>query len=220
MKKNRDMCYKNLSEREKNQLANQYQKLVVKITKQFYDKGLTTWDQLSSMAWEGFAIAINNFDEGRSKMNFTQYAAFAIRNNILTSLDNELRTVKLSNYAQKKVVEGGGTLWNSISLDAKPDNDDDSKGISEYKANAYTTAKFSDGDIFGYLYTRLNERFTTVDCKVFYMAFGLNGYEDTKGKDIAKEFGLSEAAVSQKLKKICQWIRKDQELCEMLQNLC
>ena len=54
---------------------------------------------------------------------------------------------------------------------------------------------------------------------MFYMSFGLNGYEETKGKDIAIEFGVSEGLVSQKIKKIIQYIRKDEELCEILANL-
>ena len=40
-----------------------------------------------------------------------------------------------------------------------------------------------------------------------------------KGKDIAAEMGISEGLVSQKVKKIVTWIRKDNELCEMLSNL-
>jgi hypothetical protein len=40
-----------------------------------------------------------------------------------------------------------------------------------------------------------------------------------KGKDIAKEFNISEGLVSQKIKKITTWIRKDDAICEMLQNL-
>ena len=40
-----------------------------------------------------------------------------------------------------------------------------------------------------------------------------------KGKDIAKEYNISEGLVSQKIKRITTWIRKDNELCEMLANL-
>jgi DNA-directed RNA polymerase specialized sigma subunit len=51
------------------------------------------------------------------------------------------------------------------------------------------------------------------------MAFGLNGYEEFKGKEIAKELKISEGLVSQKIKKITKWIKQDADLCEMLQNL-
>ena len=51
------------------------------------------------------------------------------------------------------------------------------------------------------------------------MVFGLNGHEETKGKDIAKYFGISEGLVSQKVKKVIKFIKNDEELCEILGNL-
>jgi RNA polymerase sigma factor (sigma-70 family) len=217
------MDYKVLTEREKNDLAVKYTPLVNKLINQYYSKGhiggLTGWDQISSMAWEGFAIAINTFDSERSTMSFTQFAAFSIRNNILTSLDNELRTVKLSAYAQKKAVEKGETLWNSVSIDRNVASRDDDQKPQDIKLGMVTQAKFDDGDLFSYMYSRLENQFTQRDCTIFYMAFGLNGYEEFKGKEIAKELKISEGLVSQKIKKMTKWIKQDAELCEMLQNL-
>jgi DNA-directed RNA polymerase specialized sigma subunit len=40
-----------------------------------------------------------------------------------------------------------------------------------------------------------------------------------KGKEIAKEMGVSEGLVSNRNKKIIEWIRKDTNLCEVLANL-
>ena len=51
------------------------------------------------------------------------------------------------------------------------------------------------------------------------MTFGLKGFDETPNQDIAKFFGVSEGLISQKKKKIIEWIRKDTELCEMLSNL-
>ena len=200
-------------------LPKQYEKLVNKLTNQFFKKGLMSWDQISSMAWEGFALAMNTFDNTRSDMSFTRFAAFAIRNNILTSIDNELRVVKLSAYAQKKVSGqfGEAALFNSVSINHQANDDD--KTPKDVKMNMYTSAKFADGDIFEYMYSRLEEQFSGRDCLIFYKTFGLKGYDDMKGKDIAIEMGISEGLVSQKIKKIATWIRKDTELCEMLQNL-
>lgn len=203
------------------QIPSTYNPLVNKLVKQFFEKGTAPWDQLLSMAYEGLALAMNNYDPKRSDMNFTQYAAFSIRNNILTSLDNEIRTVKLSNYAQKKAIEYGESLWNSVSIDAltnKSDNDDHSVN-KENILNIYEPAKFDDGDVFEYIYMRLEDEFPQRECIIFYKSFGLKGYEEIKGKDIAKELNISEALVSQKLSKIKNWIRKDRDICEMLQNL-
>jgi RNA polymerase sigma factor (sigma-70 family) len=208
-----------MTEVEKNKLAIQYKPLVVKMTKQFFDRGLTDWDAIESMAWEGLALAMNNYDETRSKMNFTQYAAFAIRNNILTSLDNELRTVKMSNYMQKKAASRGDALYTNVSLDARRDDDDRGGCGKEFKFDAYTKPTFSDGDVYEYIYDRIESKFSERDCTMFYKAFGLKGYSDKKGKDIAQEYGVSEGLVSQKIKKITSWMRKDTDMCEMLQNL-
>ena len=172
------------------------------------------------MALEGFAIAMNQYDEKRSNMSFTQYAGFAIRNNIFNCVDEELRIVKLSHYAQKKIAEKGGNLFNSVSIDnTYRDGDDSSPVHSEYKMNAYTPAKFADGDVYAHMYEELEANFSERDCKMFYMSFGLKGYNDTPGKVIAQTMGVSEGLVSQKIKKVVTWIRKNDSICEALQSL-
>lgn len=207
---------------DKNKLVEQYEPLVNKMTKQFVSKVQCSWDDIKSMAYEGLAIAINTYDETKSNMNFLQYAAFAIRNNILTSLDNELRTVKMSAYAQKITAERGESSFTSVSLttiSGESGNDDRDVISKEYKHGLYDSASFQYGDIYNYIYQRINDSFPERDCQMFYMSFGINGYEEMKGKDIAKTLGVSEGLVSQKVKKIITFIRKDDDLCEMLSNL-
>ena len=208
----------NISQDQKNALAVQYEPLVNKITKQFVEKVKVSWDDVKSMAWEGLAIAIETYDDERSTMSFTQFAGFAIRNNILTSLDNELRTVKLSNYAQKKAIASGEATFNSLSIDA-PSRADDEVKPRETIMNMVQEEKFSDGDVFEYLYSRIESAFGKRDYTMFYMSFGLKGFDEMKGKDIAIKFGVSEGLVSQKIKKIINYIRQDEELCEILANL-
>ena len=77
----------------------------------------------------------------------------------------------------------------------------------------------SDVDRVEYLYSRLETDFWDRDYTIFYMAFGLKDYDETKGKDIASFFNISEGLVSQRLKKVIEYIRKDNDLCEMLTNL-
>ena len=206
------------TEKERNELAKQYEPLVNKLTKQYTSRIQVEWNVVKSMAQEGLVIAMNSYDETKSKMTFTQFAAFAIRNNIVSKLDEELRTVKLSSYAQKKVKEAGESLFNTVSIDQPIPADADIKP-REIVMGMYENAKFDDGDVYDYLYSRIDEKFTERDCKIFYKTFGLKGEEEMKGKDIAAEMGISEGLVSQKVKKIVTWIRKDNELCEMLSNL-
>ena len=211
---------------EQNALVAKYEPLVNKLTKQFVDKINVPWDDVKSMAYEGLAIAINSYDPDRSKMTFLQYAGFAIRNNILTGLNNELRTVKLSAYAQKKAVERGDAVFNSVSIDySNNDNPTDSGyGFTGApKRNEWnklsTSDKWSDGDVFETLYSKLEENFPTRDCEIFYMTFGLKNYDELKGKDIADYFGISRSLVSVKVKGIIGFIQKDNDLVEILANL-
>lgn len=208
---------------EKNALVQQYEPLINKITKQYSDKVKASWEDLKSMAYEGFAIAINTYDPERSSMTFKQFAGFAIRNNILTGLNNELRTVKLSAYAQKKAVERGDAVFNSVSFDTDWSIGDENRNVGIKWRKEYDKlsqeAKFDDGDIFETLYSKLEENLPLRDCEIFYRTFGLKDFEEEKGKDIAVYFGISRALVSIKLKSVIQFIQKDEELVEVLSNL-
>jgi hypothetical protein len=155
-----------------------------------------------------------------------QFAGFAIRNNILTSLNNELRTVKLSAYAQKKSIEKGNAVFNSVSIDMIH-SDNASQGGFNFKGapkrsdiiKISVDATFSDGDVFETLYSKIEDKFSIRDCEIFYRTFGLNGFDEEKGKDIADYFGISRSLVSIKLKMVIQFIQKDEDLCEVLANL-
>lgn len=212
------MNYNNLNEVEKNQLVKQYEPLMNKLVNQFFKKVQCPWEDLKSYAYEGFSLAIQKYDENKSSMSFTQYAAFAIRNNILTALNSELRTVKMDAYAQKITAENGIPSFNMISIDHSSDNEDDNKSR---KIILSTTIKdgFSNGDVFEYLYSRIEDEFSYRDCEMFYRTYGLKDYEITKNKDIAKIYGVSEGLSCQKVTKIVKWIRKDTELCEQLSEL-
>lgn len=209
-----------LTVEEKNAMVKQYEPLVNKMVNQFVSKVAVSWADVKSMAYEGLAIAINTYDSERSTMNFTQFAAFAIRNNILTSLDNELRTVKMSAYNQKKAAEAGETSFSTVRIDYSVGcSDDDNRRPQEIKLGMFEEETFSDGDIFEYLYSRLEDKFNARDCEIFYRIYGLKGYDDMTCVEIAKLFNLSIASVSVINKKIINYIKKDTELCEMLANL-
>lgn len=212
------MDYQNLSEQEKNKLVAQYQPLINKLVNQFFSKVSCSWDDLQSYAYEGFALAICKYDVERSTMDFTQYAAYSIRNNILNSLNNELRTVKLDAHAQKIILEQGGSLFNTISIDHKS-NDDEEIKCQKIVLSAVADEKFSNGDVFEYLYSRLEDEFPYRECEMFYRTFGLKGFDQLKNKEIAPLYQVSEGLVSQKMKKIVTWIKKDTELCEQLSLL-
>ena len=210
-----------LTKKEETELVFKYEPLVNKLVSQFYSSVQCSWDDHKSMAYEGLVLAMRKYDKNRSSQSFTQFAAYAIRNNLLSGLNNELRTVKLSAYAQKKVTDSGGTLFNTVSIDRSVPGDDseDSLKPREVVMNMYENEKFSNGDVLQYLYSRLNDQFTTIDREIFYYTYGLNGHEEMSGKQIAKHFMISEGRVSQRLKKVLEFIRQDKDLCEMLATL-
>lgn len=211
-----------MNEIERNNLVRDYEPLINKLTKQFVDKVHYPWAEIKSMAYEGLAIAMSTYDPERSKMTFTQFAGFAIRNNILTSLDNELRTIKMSAYAQKVSAERGVSSFNTVSLDAGFANEEDGRTRKEniiYRALPPQEEKFSDGDVFETLYTKLEDNFSQRDCEIFYRTFGLKEYDEEKGKDIAAYFGISCSLVSNRLKAVITFIQNDEDLVEILANL-
>lgn len=210
-----------MTELEKNALVKQYEPLINKMVRQFSEKVHAPWNDIKSMAYEGLAIALNSYDPKKSSMSFTQFAGFAIRNNILTSLNNELRTVKLSAYAQKKVTEYGESTFNTVSLDHINCDDDSHSGISssKYYSALSIDAKFDDGDVFETLYQTLEDNFSKRDCDIFYMTFGLKNHELMKGKDIAEYFNVSKGTVSVRVSVIINFIRKNEDLMEILANL-
>ncbi len=211
---------KGYTTQEREQMTKQYEPLICKLTSQFFHKTVCDWDSIKSMAYEGFVLAMNKFDPSRSKMSFMSFAAFEMKNNIMTRLTEETRTVKLPFEEQKRMKESGLSTYNTYSIDRsyKTDSDDDFKP-RELVMGMYENAKFSDGDVYDFLYKRLEDNFPMRDCEMFYMTYGLKGYEDTQNQLIAKRFGVSEGLISQKKKKIIEFIRKDRELCEMLSNL-
>ena len=201
------------------ELVKQYEPLINKLTAQFFHKVSYDWDSIKSMAYEGFVLAMNKYDETRSNMSFMSFAAFEIRNNIMTRLTEESRTVKLPFEEQKRRKATGEALFNTVSIDHSVRDDDDDTTPRETVMGMAVPAKFDDGDVYDYMYARLSDNFSERDCKMFYMSYGLNGFEETPNQDIARIFNVSAGLISQRKKRIIDFIRKDRDLCEMLASL-
>lgn len=208
----------NMSQREQSKVIAQYEPLVNKITNQFVQKVKMPWSSIKSMAYEGLVLAFKNYEPTRSSLTFIQYAGFSIRNNILSSIDNEIRTVKMNQYNQKQASENGDPMFNTVRIDFSF-HSDEANSNTEIRLGAYENEKFSCGDIYEYMYYRLENQFKKRDCEIFYRCFGLNGYADEKCQDIAKSYGVSNGLISQKIKKIINFIRTDEDLREMLAQM-
>lgn len=205
-----------------NQLVKQYEPLINKITAQFFNKTVFDWDSIKSMAYEGFALAIKNYDPERSNMNFMQYAAYSIRNNILNCLDNELRTVKLSNYAQQKSVEKGESLFNTIPINNMIDSSldfivsPDKIKLQQMINDTNIEYEINKKDSLGLLLEYIKHNFKYVQYKQFCMYYGLEGYEEHSNKEIANLFKVTPSTVSQNIHKIIDYIKKNKNLKNLL----
>lgn len=214
------VSFKDATAEQRNTLALQYEPLVNKMVKQYFGKVQAGWDDLKSMAYEGLVQAMNSYDPERSKMTFTQFAAFAIRNNILNSLSEELRTVKMSSYMQEKAEKEGLPSFSSVSLTTICGETGGEDSYSrEGRYGLYESAKFENGDVYEYMYMRLDAEFGERELDIFYSYFGLKGRKETPLQDLAKKYGVTSGRASQQLNKVIRFIRQDEDLREMLSSL-
>lgn len=236
--------FANASQEVRNQLARQFEPLVNKIVAQQQKVLKTDWGTLKSMGYEGLAIAMNTYDPERSGMTFTQYAAFGILNNIRNCSCIELHTVKLTSYTQdqirkandaaKKAQESnedpyvavaspagvGTTTFTSVSISnvMNPQGDNDNMN-REMRYGIYESAKFADGDIFEQLKLEVDEHCNKTDAYCFYHYFGICGYAEKQVTELADELNVTSGRISQRLKKVIDFIKKNENLCESLASL-
>lgn len=236
--------FANASQEVRNQLARQFEPLVNKIVAQQQKMLKTDWNTLLSMGYEGLAIAMNTYDPERSGMTFTQYAAFSILNNIRNCSCTELHTVKLTSYTQDQIRKAGEeakkaqeasddpyvaamapagigmTTFTSVSISnvMNPQNDNDNMN-REMRYGIYESAKFADGNVFEQLKLEVDANCNKTDAYCFYHYFGICGYPEKQVAELAEEFNVTSGRISQRLKKVIDFIKKNENLRESLASL-
>lgn len=208
-------------------LAHASQPLVLSITNQFYNKNARaiSFEEIKGAADEGLARAIVQYDSKKSDQSFSKYAGWCIRNSILNYLSNESHIVRTTSYAYKK-AKTAGTLEVSCSISIDQiirDKDEDSCSTNaETRLGLAVQAKDECLSPLEYLCLRLEHAhgITESDRDAFYSIYGLNGYpEDIKLTEYARAHSLSNGRVSQKVKKVLDYIRGDKNLKESLAQL-
>ncbi len=215
-------------------LAKQFEPLVNRITKQQQLILKAPWNTLKSMAYEGLVIAMNTYDPERSGMSFTQFAGFAILNNIRNSSCIELHTVKLTSYTQDQIKKNaqaaedgsdaefvgvGATTFTSVSINSVLPNSDNDNMNREMRYGVYESAKFGDGDPMMLLKVMVDDNCNKTDAYCFYSYFGVCGYEERQVMELAEEFSVTPGRISQRIKKVTDYIKKTPILCESLASL-
>ena len=228
------------TDKGRNELASRYMPLINKMVNQFYNSGdcVLSKEELLSAALFGFADAMNTFknpdelkeykkETGDKTVSFTSYASYKIKFRILRDMSDYGRTVHMSKYEKKKWKEEHGEdaeLPSEFSIDnfhahngeGEPINFDEFFGLAG-KSNgidAYMNAK-DRKEMFSKIFQRLEQKFSSRDCTILYKVLGMNGYKREKTKDIAKEFNISSAAVSQVVDRIIKFVASD-KYCKSL----
>lgn len=195
----------------------QYKNLIFKIVNQYVGKLPLDFDDIVGAAQEGFVKALNSYKKGTSQ-NFQQYAGWCMRNNILTTANEEGHIVKFNAYQQKKAKERGEStfIFQSIS-NMYEDSQEDKLDILRVDDSEYDN--FDETEVMTNLFTWLEYNFSKRDCEIFYLYFGLNGRAQTKGIDIAKKFNVSAATITVTNKKIIKKLKTNSNLLDALRGL-
>ena len=71
----------------------------------------------------------------------------------------------------------------------------------------------------GHLATTLTDKFNETDCYCFFSYYGICGVEEKKVTELAAELKVTSGRISQRIRKIIDYIKKDSLLCEGLGQL-
>ena len=196
--------------KERNELAKQYLPLVKKMTRKLYAYTGMDYSEVESYAWEGLVNAMNSYDPARSNMTFTSYAGYAIRHAVLNGFQRNGRTLAISYYRYKQMTEKGEPLPTTV-------------GIDNFYGASLTKLGYADDpeleDSWEMLRTRLTDNFPSEWTEMFFSLYGIFGRELKKGKDIAKELGVSGCLITKRTHKMIEFIKKDPELLDALREL-
>ena len=204
------------TQKEREEYANQYTPLVYKIANQNKDKTPLTYDDIIGFGFEGLADAMNTYnpDSGQS---FLQYAAYRIYYFIMNGTNREGHIVTFSSYQQKKAKAEGRPTYIHQSIISRTDSDGEEHwNIPEPSVDPDRTSvdnALEDIRIF------VTSHFSARDADIFFQTFGLGDKEDVPRTQIAKQYKVSNAAITYVNQRIITAIRSDEVLCEELEDL-
>lgn len=221
--------------------ARQYAGLVTAIATKYRGSGLE-WNDLIGAGHMGLVKAMNDYhkpdevvdledglDNNEKKtvkqkkaLTFKQYASYRIMQQILNDINNLSRTVRITQYEYEKNKAAGNTKgnFNIVSVDQTIDDEGQtlvdrmsalSNGNDAFRKDAKTQ--------WDKVYKLIDDRFSARTASVFYKYFGLRGYKQMKGVEIAKEMHITGAAVSMYVKQIMNFLKSDKKTCALLQDL-
>jgi len=211
------------TQEEKQKLVIKYKPLIKKISLQCWKKIFekVPIDEIEGYANLGFSMAMNDYNEKRSKQTFAQYAAYRMKFSILDGLTECSQSVKLSYYYQQKLKLQGES---SILMQSISPTDEERDDDRYYIKNSNIMYEETFGDCLDespidILVREVEENFDKIHTEVFLSLFGLGGRKEEKGKDVARRLGISPTLVTFKQKDVIRWIHTRKDLMETLQHL-
>jgi RNA polymerase sigma factor (sigma-70 family) len=193
----------------------------------------------------GLAYAINTFQKPTEKLedtfkntekkeieagketksqSFKSWASWCIRNKILDDINNLSRTVRVDAYHQGLLKKTGEDIPISHSIEALGSDKDGEDGgmmdrIMQLSTSDDRAGEGEESQKWNILFKSLEKKLPKRDVSIFYKLFGLNGEQVTKGKDIAAEFGISQAAVTTAKNKVLSFLQNNKDLRDILLDI-
>lgn len=216
--------FKDKTPNELNSMVNQYKPLIEKIVNQQWNsmtprqQETLEKDDIRGYALEGFARALNDYDDKRSKMTFKQYVAFTMKNNCLTGINEDSRTIKVSFYNQGKLKDKNQSTILTTSIERIIPNSDDDTAQDHFSFLGIDNENEIENPI-DVLVDYVKRRFDSKTNDMFLSFYGLDGRKDEKGKDIAARYNVSSASVSLRIKNVIDDIKENKQIKESLMSL-
>ena len=217
------------SEKGRSKIVKQYSKMAVAIAAKYRDKCGLDWNSLVSAANMGLVKAMNDYkrnthsdieDDKMKKLSFKQYAGWRINQQILNDINNYSRTVRVTQHGFEKAKKEGRS-FSTVRIDISAE--DGERGNLADKLPGMTTdpvaGKIQDTGQIEKIYDMIDKKFPDKTTSIFYSYFGLHGYKKMTGVELSKQYGITGAAVSQRVKSVITWLQNDKKTRPLLQEL-
>ena len=214
-----------VTEKGRQAVAKQFTPLVIKMANQFVGKCGLDKSELISSGMLGLTLAMNQYKNpeeikkagGESSMTFASYAAYCIRNQILQDITELDGVVRQSYYAKKK--EGAA----QINYTDHSENDDEEtisidRMIELSEEPDYKPTRNEEKE-WQKVFKKLESKFSSRDCDVFYRVFGLNGRKMEKTTEVARSLNTYVSNIVRITQNMLAFLKKDAETREFLESI-
>ena len=217
------------STRGRDRIVKQYSKLATSIAAKYRGKCGLDWNSLVSAANMGLVKAMNDYkrpvhsdmeDDKMKKLSFKQYAGYRIKQQILNDINNYSRTVHVTQHGVRKADEEGRT-FTTVHIDWSEDGHGEGSLADKLDGLSVdpVAGKAKENGQLEKIFDMIDKKFPDKTLSIFYSYFGLHGYKKMSGVEIAKQYGVSGAAISQRVKQVVTWLQENKQTRGLLQEL-